>query len=80
MNAKTKAIKYLKKRHDINYISQPQMFSFNTEVEIAKGLDIAIEQAKKEVFDDIEDTYNCEGIDSAIIERIKKRHLGKNST
>lgn len=34
-----------------------------------------IREAKKEVLDDVEDTYNCEGIDSAIINRIKKRHL-----
>ena len=54
MDAKTKAIEYLQERHNINYVSTPQKISFNTEVEIAKALDISIQEAKKEEFDDIE--------------------------
>ncbi len=46
-DGKTKAIMYLKERHDINYTSTPQMFSFNTEVEIAKAIDIAISTIDK---------------------------------
>ena len=81
--AKDKAIIYLKERHDINYTSSPQRFSFNTEVEIAKALDIAIQEAKKEFFDDIEKyrvKTGCILINQSTYWILKAKHLNTNNT
>jgi|26BtaG_2_1085354.scaffolds.fasta_scaffold05721_4 hypothetical protein len=53
MNAKNKALVFLKDKKEENYLSSPQKLSFNTEKDIGKALDIAIKEAKKEMFDDI---------------------------
>lgn len=71
MNAKEKAIKSLEGFRLNVVLSLDVDYDVYKTDDIEKAIDIAI----KEVLEDVEYTYNSEGIDNAIIERIKECHL-----